>query len=258
MAHSEICCGLYRGRIFLQDRSDASAALLPVGNAELTVNQTLTEINQPNYQSLGGNNCQVSFVENTSFDLVLHCTSPENLALAFLGQAAQRTGATVTDEVHPVNAEGELIPFDFVPNKGATITVTGPSGSPTYVEGTDYVVTNAGIEILHGTSIPVDGSNIEVSYTYGNNWYVDAQTLGQKEYYLVLDGFNAGEGDGGRPFVLKAWKVKFSPAESFAIISGTEFASLSVSGEILRDDSKATGSKFFTIEWGSEGSGSGS
>src|SRR5690606_5113445 len=128
----------------------------------------------------------------------------------------------------------------------STTTVTGPSGSPVYVEGTDYVKTNAGIEIIDDSTIPVDGSLIEVSYDYGNNWYVDAQTLGQKEYELVLDGFNAGEGDGGRPFVLKAWKVKFSPAESFAIISGTEFASLSVSGEILRDESKTTGSKFFS------------
>lgn len=255
--HSEICCGLYRGRFFLKDLSNSSNPLLPVGNAEATINQTLTEITQPNYQSLGGNNCKVSYTEQVGLGLTLHCISPENLAIAFLGEAGRRTGGTVIDELHPVNGIHELIPFNFVPSKGSTVTVTNEAGGDTYVEGEDYVVTNAGIEIIEGSSIPVDGSNVSVDYTYGQNWYVDAQTLAQKEFLVVLDGVNVGEA-GERPVVLKAWKVKFSPAESFAIISGSEFASLAVSGEILRDESKVSGSKFFVVEWGDDGSGSGS
>lgn len=254
MAHSGLCCGLYRGSFFLKDLSDPNSALLPVGNAEATINQEMTEITQPNFQSLGGSNCKVEYVESVSLDLVLHCTNPENLAIAFMGDYGQLTAGSATDEPHTVNAEMELIPFLHVPNKANPISVKNAAGTTTYVAGTDYVVTNAGIQILEDTTIPM-GSVVEVSYTYGANWFINAQTVSQKEYLVVLDGFNVGEG-GERPVVLKAWKVKFAPTDSFALISGTEFAQLNVSGEILRDNSRVAGSKFFTVEWGSEGAGS--
>ena len=81
MAHSGLCCGLYRGSIYLRDLSNPNAALLPVGNAEATINQAMTEITTPNFQSLGGNACKVEYPESVTIDLVLHCTSPENLAM---------------------------------------------------------------------------------------------------------------------------------------------------------------------------------
>ena len=248
MADSGLCCGLYRGDIYLKDLGDPTAALLPVGNAEATISQELTEIEQDNFQSLGGKACSVSYVDSVSIDLTLHCTKPENLAIAFMGTVSHLTGAAVSNEVHPVHAKGELIPLNFVHNGTTPLVVTGPSATPTYVLNTDYIVTKAGIVITEGSSIPVIGGNIEIDYTYGNNWKVDAQTVSQKEFLLVLDGVNVGD-DGEKSVVLKAWKVKFSPAESFDLIAGTEFASLAVSGEILRDSTKATGSKFFTVEF---------
>jgi len=246
---SEMCCGLYRGTFYLKDLSDEDAALLPVGNAEANITQEMTEITQPNYQSLGGSACKVTYPESVNLDLILHCNSPENLAIAFLGQASQLVGAAVEDELHPVNSIGELIPFLHAPDKSIPVVIESADGLTTYDEGDDYVVTNAGIIIATGSSIPVAGANIRASYTYGANWRLDAQTISQKEFLVVLDGVNVGEGE-EIPVVLKAWKVKFSPAETFALISGEDFASLEISGEILRDDTVLTGSKFFTVEWG--------
>ena len=253
MSHSGLCCGLYRGRFFLKDLSNPSAGLLPVGNAEANITQTLTEITQPNFQSLGGNNCAVSFVDSLNLDLTLHCTSPENLALAFMGTYGQKEAGNVASEGHVVNSIHELIPFTHVPLKTSPIVVTNGSGT-TYQADVDYVVTNAGIEIITGTNIPM-GSAIEVSYSYGENYFVDAQTVSQKTFMVVLDGMNVGE-DGSKSVVLKAWKVKFAPTDSFALIAGTEFASIALSGQILRDETKVTGSKFFSVEFGSETSGS--
>lgn len=250
MAHSGLCCGLYRGSFFLRDLSAPNQPLLPVGNAEATITQEMTEIVQPNYQSLGGNACKVEYPESVNLDLILHCTSPENLALAFLGTYGQRTPGTVTDELHPVRSIHELIPFNFVPDRSLPIVVTNEDGSETYVAGEDYVLTNSGIQIIEGSSIPVDGSEVSVDYSYGANWFVDAQTVAQKEFEVVLDGVNVGD-SGTRQVVLKGWKVKFAPTESFALISGTEFASLEISGEFLRDETKAVGSKFFQVEFGS-------
>lgn len=246
MAHSGLCCGLYRGKFYIRNLNVLDAPLMPVGNAEAEIAQTLTDIVQPNYQSLGGNNCKVSYVESVSLNLTLHCTSPENLALAFLGEVSKLTAGSVVDELHDVNSIHELIPLKYVATK-ATIVVT--KAATTYVAGVDYVVNNAGIEIIEGSTILTDGTPIEISYSYGANYKVDAQTIGQQEYEVVLDGVNVGE-DGEKSVVLKAWKVKFAPTDTFALISGTDFASTQLNGEILRDESKVTGSKFFTIEWG--------
>lgn len=253
MAHSGLCCGLYRGTLYLKDLANPNAALLPIGNAEMNVTQEMTEITQPNYQSLGGSNCSVSFPNSVNLEVTMHCISPENLAIAFLGEAGKLVGATVTDEEHVVNAVHELVDFLHVPDKTLPIIVTSADGVTTYVSGTDYVVKNSGIEILENTTIAM-GSTIKVDYTYGDNFTLDAQTMGQKEFYAVLDGANYGEG-GARPAVLKAWKVKFSPTDSFGLISGEDFASLAVTGEILKDDSKPTGSKFFKVEWAEKAEG---
>lgn len=253
--HSKICCGLYRGKIYLKDLSNSANPLLPVGNAEFTLNQTLKEITQPNFQSLGGNNCKVSYPEKISLDMVLHCISPENLAMAFMGENSVLTGDDVIDEEHSVNDDNELIPFLHIPDKTKDIIVTNSVGGTTYEVGTDYVLTNVGIQIVEGSNILTDGSLIKVSYTYGNNYRVDSQTVGQKDYLFVFDGANVGE-SGSRQIYLKAYKVKFDPTDTFAMLSGEEFGSLNLSGEILRDESQTVGSKFFFVEWGEESVGS--
>lgn len=246
MAHSGLCCGLYRGTFYLRDLSSPNAPLLSVGNAEATITQSMTEITTPNYQSLGGNACKVEYPESVGLDLVLHCTSPENLARAFLGETYQKDGGAIVDEEHTVNALYELIAFENVPDK-TSIVVTDEL-SVAYVVNTDYTVSNAGILITENSSIPL-GSKILVSYQYGKNWKIEAQTVSQKTFEVVLDGVNVGE-DGNKAVVLKAWRVRFAPTDSFALISGSNFASINFGGEILRDESKVSGSKFFTIEFG--------
>lgn len=249
MAHQGgLCCGLYRGTFYMRDLSNPNAPLLSVGNAEATITQSMAETTVPNFESLGGNACSVSYPESVGIDMTLHCTSPDNLARAFLGEAIQKEGGSVIGEEHTVNSDEELIALDHVPNK-ASIIVEDESAAA-YTLNTDYVVTNAGIKIIEGTSIPM-GSKILVTYSYGKNWIVEAQTTGQKTFEVVLDGANYGE-DGTRAVVLRAWRVRLSPTDSFALISGSDFASIALSGEILRDDSKPSGSKFFNAEFGAE------
>lgn len=249
MAHQDgLCCGLYRGTFYMRDLSDPNAPLLSVGNAEATITQSMSETTVPNFESLGGNACSVSYPESVGIDMTLHCTSPDNLARAFLGEAIMKDGGTVNEEEHVVNSIDELVPLDHIPDK-ASIVVEDELANA-YTVNVDYAVTNAGIKIVEGSSIPL-GSTIRVSYTYGKNWVVEAQTVGQKTFEVVLDGANYGE-DGTRAVVLKAWRVRLSPTDSFALISGSEFASIALSGEILRDDSRVSGSKFFNVEFATE------
>lgn len=256
MAHSKVCCGMYRGKLYGQDLSDPNGNLLPFGNAEFTINQTMTEANVPNFESLGGNACQISYMESMQLALILHCLSPENLAIAFLGEAKTLTSDVVTEEEHVVNHEHALIKFKHVPDRTQAITVA--AGATTYVVGKDYSLTNAGIVILEGTTI-VMGSTISVGYTYGDNLRLDAAVISQKEFKVVFDGTNVGEA-GQTPVVFEFHKVKFSPTDSFAVISGTDFANLPLTGEVLKDDSVvptngSNESQFFNVEWGQKASG---
>ena len=248
--HSELCCGLYRGSFYMRDLGNPNAALLPVGNAEAEITQSMTQISTPNYQSLGGNSCKVEYPESVGLTMTLHCTSPHNLALAFLGEAAKKQAGTAT-ETHVVRELDSLIVLNHVPMK--TTVVVNDALSNALVNNVDYLVTNAGIIIPEGSTI-VPGASVVVTYSYGQNWNIEAQVASQKTFEVVLDGTNVGE-DGNRAVVLKAWRVKFAPAESFALISGSDFASIALTGEILRDESKQSGSKFFKIEFGSDQEG---
>lgn len=348
MAHSDICCGYFQGPIYLKEKTpENDQPLLEVGNADLTISQEITEIEQPSRIRRGGVECKVAYTNSVNLDMVLHCINPRNLALAFLGDVENLSGS-ITGEAHKVNAMHELIAFNFVPDKSTivvessgdaatlteqdidftavqpgiggnsitieladtatagaeTVSVAGnaitigiesgvstatqvlaainasdaalelvtavisgtgsnpqTSAGPTnlaggganqvsYVEGTDYVVTNAGIKIIDGSSIPVNGSFISVDYDYTNNIRVNMQTVSQKEYYLVFDGENIGE-EGNRAVVFKAFRVKFNPTEEFIILSDAEeFSSLEVSAEVLRDSSITSGSQYMDWTYG--------
>ena len=248
MAQSkDLCCGLYRGSFYLKDLGDPNGALLPIGNAEANISQTMTTISTDNFKGLGGKDCSLTFTESVSIALTVRCTKPENLAKAFLGEAFEKDGGNIIDEEHVVNDVNELVPFKNIPSK-TSIVVTDDSGMTTYDVNKDYKISNSGIIILEGTTISL-GSTIKVSYEFGKNWVIEAQTTSQKEYQLVLDGVNVG-GNGERQMRLTAHKVKLSPTDSFALISGTDFASLNLNGDILSDDSQVTGSKFFNVEFG--------
>jgi hypothetical protein len=235
---NDICCSLFRGKVYLQKEGTGNP-LLEVGNVtSFEVTHDLTEITQENYQSLGGDNCQLEYVSSVNLNATLGCLKVRNLALALQGQGSYENIAadSVTGEQHTVNAEGELIDFNRVPDRTGTIVVTDEAtGLTTYVAGTDYQVVGSGIVILEGTTIPL-GSDILVDYDYGANSLITALTSGQGTYKVVFDGVNFGE-DGQRPVVFKAFRVRFSPTETLSLI-GDEFATLEVTGEILIDSSR--------------------
>lgn len=254
MSHSNICCGLYRGTLAIRNRGVAGSSFQSIGNAEFTVNHEITDIEQPNYESLGGTACKVSYINSATMDATLYCMSPENIATAVLGTLTNIEANEVTDEKHEVWSIDAYIPFNNVPDKAESIVVKNESGLTTYDLDKDYILTSSGIKIIEGSTIAVDGSEISVSYVYGNNFQIDALTLSQQEFEVLFDGVNVGEA-GEVPVVIRFWKVKFSPAESIAIISGEDFANLPLSGEILSDSSKSTGSKFYKITFGQSSNG---
>lgn len=123
------------------------------------------------------------------------------------------------------------------------VVVTNEAGTTTYVAGTDYRVTGAGVVILDGGSI-ADDSTVKVKYTYSAQQVVEALTQGQQEYTLYFDGLN--EADNNRNVAVDLHRIKFGLPSSLSLI-GDDFITMSVEGEALVDSTQ-TGvgaSKFY-------------
>jgi hypothetical protein len=106
----------------------------------------------------------------STLSLTLVAVPPAILASVFYGAAADVTvtGAAVEDEVVTFTATELSQPLDntYIAESPAPV-VTGPSGTPTYVAGTDYVIDRrlGRIRRLAGGAITATGS-VEVSYTH--------------------------------------------------------------------------------------------
>ena len=248
----DICCGYFRGNFYLKEYGNAAAPFLPVGNVSaFTLNHELTEIEQEDFTSLGGTACQISYISSATLNMTLNCLKIRNLALAFQGSGAYGNivAGSVEDESHEVVELGALIPLAYIPEKGTVVVTDNTTPTPqTFVEGTDYVVTSAGIIPLAGGAI-ITTDTLLISYDYGIGSIVQALTSSQKVFEVIFDGINVGE-EGEQEVVLRAWKVKFAPAATFDLITSGEFASVEVVGTILKDDTKvgAGVSKYYNLE----------
>jgi len=118
-----------------------------------------------------------------------------------------------------------------MPDTALTITVTGPSATPTYTLGTDYIVARAGVIILAGGAI-ANAASIECTYTKLGSDVVQGLTDSAKEFKLVFDGLN--EAASGKAVTVTTHRIKFSPTQGLDLI-GDDFAGLQLAGEVLKD-----------------------
>lgn len=245
----DICCGFFRGQFYMKKYGDAASSFLPMGNASaFAINHEVTSIAQEDFTGLGGNACAIDYIASANIAMTLNCLNKENLAIAFQGIAKRLAETSITDEEHSVVTVGSLIPLAFIPEKG-TVVVTDDDASPqTFTEGTDYIVTSAGIKTLVGGSIVI-GDNLLVSYSYGIGNIIEGITTGQQVYEIIFDGTNYGE-DGEQEVVLRVWKIKFGPTATFNLLNAGEFSSLEVTGQILKDETKVGNdvSKYYNFE----------
>jgi hypothetical protein len=254
MAQRDICCFKGRGKISLAGYDDYAAklaGLIFAGNApqlEVTVSEKTESI--ADYTSAaGGEDCVSREIEKVEITLTLQCHSVLNLAthLYGTGALANVASAAVIAEPH-VAWPGATVPLDGVPDPKIAIVVkgTGDGVATPYVEGTDYRITDAGsIEILAGTTIPaptiaagVGQANITVGYTKAEQSVVQLFNRISAEQVLHFDGVNIMSG--GKPFQFNLYRVKFSPAKTFSLVSDNA-GKLELTGAVQRDPRKSVG-----------------
>lgn len=239
-----------KGEIFIGPYA-GGAAMVSVGNcSELTFSHATEKKELIDYTNAGGGKANtLERITGVTLAIKAHDVNAANLALGALGGTASVSTGTITDEAHEAYKNG-LVPFTYVPNTASTITIKNSAGSTTYVEGTDYVITGAGIYILSGGAIAdaTPGTpNIKATYTKKAVSVVEAMVATAQEYKLVFVGLN--EAQSGKQAIVTVHRFKPGAAQNVAYI-GDDYAALDLPGEAL-SDSAITGaglSKFYKVQ----------
>lgn len=173
----------------------------------------------------------------------------ENLALLVLAdiESVTQTTLAITNEVHKVT-KGTRV--DLLGRAISLVTVTGPSATPPYSNGTDYIIDTAldddkiGRIFIPMTSTIPDGSNIEVDYTRGSVTYTKVKAFKQTQ----VEGFLrfVSDNPAGTQQELQIWRCSLTPTGDTAMI-GEDWSTLGFSGEILKDSTGHPDSPYMDI-----------
>lgn len=119
-------------------------------------------------------------------------------------------------------------------------------GTPIGAAG-NYEVRPAGIYVLPEAVDLADDDDVKLSYDYGSYAVIEALTTKAKELELLFEGLN--EADDGNPCIVEIWRASQGVASAIGLMADKGFASLPVSGAVLKDDTK-TGvgvSKYYRV-----------
>lgn len=266
------CCFSGRGRISLGRYDDCCGIgpdgldpypLVFVGNAtSLTVNAEVTTQTVPDYTTCaGGNYCEYSEISDPTIQFDLTCSSPDNLAQAWAGNASI-VAASSEVVASTIRSFGTLIPFVDaqrrpVQNVNAASVVVTANGV-TLVEGLDYEITAHGIyPIEDGPNMPAlstvivppatlpAGIPITMQFTHDGYDLVELFTTTGTEVRMFFEGENAA--NNCAPFTGHLYRLKVQPSSGVPLIS-QEFATWQVTASILKDNCRTgAGSRYGTF-----------
>lgn len=216
--------------------------LVQLGNVpNLSIDIETTEFSHRESES--GNRLEdiiITQQKSGNFTFAMENVEPANLALALWGTSAAIAGSSVVAEVQKAFLDKKII-LDF-PDV-SSVVVTGPSQTPTYTLTTDYTV-----DAKNGTVTPVGTGSIsedellEIDYDYAGMDETMAFTLvSAPERWMRFEGLNTVDSS---YVIVDIWKARIAPLTGYELIND-EIAAPEVTGNILADATKQTGSQFF-------------
>lgn len=173
----------------------------------------------------------------------------ENLALAFMGSAGffAQTGASKANYVPPTARvkQGYWFPLEdptgtvrrgTVAEPLTAVVVTGPSATPVYALGTDYLVdlVSGRIYVIVGGAI-ADGAALEVDFTFptlsgSDAPYLQIGTLNTIEAYIRLKSKQAT----GPSMEMEIWIASLTPDGDVTFI-GDDYGEFNIRARVLAD-----------------------
>jgi hypothetical protein len=160
--------------------------------------------------------------------------SKENIALALLGDVSLHAqgAASITNEAFTNVYQGRW--YKLLYRNVSAVTVTGPSGTPTYTLTTDYLVDaeTGRIYIVEGGGITDATGDIEVDYTYSA--YTKATIRAGTQ--PTIEGFLRfiGEPAEGPTYEVEVWKVSIRSDAALALIND-DYAEWSLQASVIAD-----------------------
>lgn len=162
----------------------------------------------------------VALGQPAEFEITLTETNRDGMAMALLGTAStlSQGSGTITDEVI-VGKHGIWVPTSKSAFASAGFSVKHSSGSPTYVEGTDYEVNRQlGWVRLLSTGAIADGASIKVSGSYQTitGSRISGATQAQVRAEILLDGINVADNN---PVVVTIYEAVLSAGDVFDFLA---------------------------------------
>ena len=222
------------GTVYLENLK-ASKGLLPIGEVsklELAIATEKLEL-KSHIQSGGGLADSITRISGVNIAMDVDNFSADNIAMALFGNSTAAVGKAVTDEPQAAYP-GALVSFVNPPDLDSVIEVTSSDGLTTYVLGTDYELSPAGITITQGGAIAAK-TDILVDYISLDHDVIEMLTSTGDPYRLYFEGLNEGNSDS--PVLVEIFRSKFDPTSSIGFIT-EGIGNLSMSGTVLKDTSK--------------------
>ena len=219
------------GKMYLAD-IDTPEKLIFIGNCSaLNYEAESSEISLPDYTTPGGGtDSSITRITAMNVSYTAHHFNKANIARALRATVTDKVAGTVVEEEHTAYV-GALVKTFFP--KPSSVVVKNGAGDVTYVVDEDYLLSDAGIEVLESGDI-ADGSAITISYAYPAHADIQAMTQSNKKFRQVFVGLN--EARTGKPMIVDVHRISHSPA-SLGLI-GDDFGSMEFNGKAEKDPTK--------------------
>ena len=232
------------GELFSR-RYQSQEALLPWGNTtELKVSHTEEQQKLRNFITGSGNRNSVSQVTDVQVAFTVYDLNPRNLALVGRGTIKGVAAGEVQNEPQACEGVlGELIPFDNLPDLSVS-PVIKTTGDVALAAGDDYLLTPYGIQVL--STAKITSAGVKCTYTKLKADVVHMLTTSASELEMYFAGLNTAQN--GAPMPARLRRLKIGLVQEIQL-SGTAFAALSVTGELLADPlvTASDMSQFYTL-----------
>ncbi|SDF22465.1 hypothetical protein [Phytopseudomonas seleniipraecipitans] len=206
-------------------------SLLDMGNCD-AFNIAFTNNRQtlPNFRGGGGNRNVRERVTDVTATIGLYDMPETNLARITRSTVQAIAAGIVTDEpATSGGVQGELIPFKYLPDLTAEVTVKTAAGEP-LVAGNDYLLTPHGL--LRTAISDIDATGVLLTYTKRASSALQLLNGSPVELEIVIAGLN--DAQSGEPYSLHLRRVKFGMLASLPVF-GQEYLKLEGPAELLAD-----------------------
>lgn len=238
---SHQCCLFVRGNLSWRDVPDHCAdtpeelgPFVKVGEiSTFGYTPQITRIGGQKSLSLeGGTTCTTTTFDGLQVSFLVRCASDSNLAVALFGENGVKDFGSVVAETIDGNevAPGAYVPLKYVGAKNVVVTTAGGVA----VQGVDYKVTPAGLEIMETSSLIVAGVELVVDYDYETQGRVEIGIKNSIEKELLFNG----KDQEGNAIVLRLYRVSIAADGDVQFLNDADFVTFTISGTALVDDTR--------------------